>query len=258
MPLPDPFMPNLKVDLLPEIRQPPRILSNYEAGLTAALREAADLYIANRGPPALLDTLVQELQLPVGGGADGDAGAGADGGKSGVISYNVHAINALVMYVGVSGINQAGLEAAVAAKMTDCAQMDIFVALARRLQPQGRYMFLNAAANQLRFPSNHTNYFSCTLLHLFCECTADELVLEQISRVLLERLVVNRPHPWGLMITFIELVQNSRYNFWGYDFTVKDPEVRRLVESVARSCVGPAPIAGASHQGFPRQPGAPN
>ena len=29
MRLPDPFTPNLKVDLLPEISQPPRILSNY-------------------------------------------------------------------------------------------------------------------------------------------------------------------------------------------------------------------------------------
>ena len=26
-------------------------------------------------------------------------------------------------------------------------------------------------------------------------------------RVLLERLIVNRPHPWGLLITFIELIK---------------------------------------------------
>ena len=32
-------------------------------------------------------------------------------------------------------------------------------------------------------------------------------------RVLLERLIVNRPHPWGLLITFIELVKNPRYAF---------------------------------------------
>ena len=24
----------------------------------------------------------------------------------------------------------------------------------------------------------------------------------------------NRPHPWGLLITFIELIKNRRYNFW--------------------------------------------
>jgi hypothetical protein len=34
-----------------------------------------------------------------------------------------------------------------------------------------------------------------------------EIVQEQITRVLLERLIVNRPHPWGLLITFIELIK---------------------------------------------------
>jgi hypothetical protein len=32
--------------------------------------------------------------------------------------------------------------------------------------------------------------------------------------VLVERLIVHRPHPWGLLITFIELIKNPRYNFW--------------------------------------------
>jgi hypothetical protein len=34
-----------------------------------------------------------------------------------------------------------------------------------------------------------------------------EITQEQITRVLLERLIVNRPHPWGLLITFIELIK---------------------------------------------------
>lgn len=33
------------------------------------------------------------------------------------------------------------------------------------------------------------------------------MIQEQITRVLLERLIVNRPHPWGLLITFIELIK---------------------------------------------------
>eukprot|EP00958_Prasinococcus_capsulatus_P004763 scaffold442_cov397-Prasinococcus_capsulatus_cf.AAC.12 len=69
-----------------------------------------------------------------------------------------------------------------------------------------RYLFLNAIANQLRYPNNHTHYFSCVLLFLFAEAT-QEIVQEQITRVLLERLIVNRPHPWGLLITFIELIK---------------------------------------------------
>src|SRR4051794_12442165 len=58
-----------------------------------------------------------------------------------------------------------------------------------------------------------TTLFSCVLLYLFAEAS-QEIVQEQITRVLLERLIVNRPHPWGLLITFIELIKNPRYNFW--------------------------------------------
>ena len=63
-------------------------------------------------------------------------------------------------------------------------------------------------------------------------------IKELITRVLLERLIVNRPHPWGLLITFIELIKNPRYSFWSHQFTSYAPEIERLFESVARSCLG--------------------
>lgn len=66
--------------------------------------------------------------------------------------------------------------------------------LANKLDPEGRYFFLNAIANQLRYPNQHTHYFSCVLLYLFAEAQS-EMVQEQITRILLERLIVHRPHP---------------------------------------------------------------
>ena len=101
-----------------------------------------------------------------------------------------------------------------------------------------------------------------------------EIIQEQITRVLLERLIVNRPHPWGLLITFIELIkvkfnvplalialfavyalwvfyedvfvftvnQNPRYNFWSRSFTRCAPEIEKLFESVSRSCGGPKSV----------------
>ncbi|KAG6431047.1 hypothetical protein SASPL_109122 [Salvia splendens] len=71
-----------------------------------------------------------------------------------------------------------------------------------------------------------------------------ELIQEQITRVLLERLIVNRPHPWGLKITFIELMKmggalnlrhNPRYNFWSRSFTRCTPKIEKLFESVSWS-----------------------
>lgn len=70
---------------------------------------------------------------------------------------------------------------------------------------------------------------------------------EQITRVLVERLIVHRPHPWGLLITFIELMKNPRYNFWAKPFIRAAPEIEKLFESVSRSCMGaPAALPAAS------------
>ena len=56
-------------------------------------------------------------------------------------------------------------------------------------------------------------------------------------RVLLERLIVNRPHPWGLLITFIELIKNPTFKFWSHEFVHCAPEIQKLFDSVARSCM---------------------
>ena len=71
---------------------------------------------------------------------------------------------------------------------------------------------------------------------MFQDCGRDD-VREQITRVLLERLIVHRPHPWGLLISFIELIKNPRYKFWSYGFTRCASEIEKVFESVARSCM---------------------
>ena len=45
----------------------------------------------------------------------------------------------------------------------------------------GRYLFLTAISNQLRYPNSHTHYFSCCLLYLFAQAHT-EAVQEQITR----------------------------------------------------------------------------
>lgn len=49
-----------------------------------------------------------------------------------------------------------------------------------------------------------------------------------IFRIMFERLVSMRPHPWGLLITFIELIRNEQYHFWQYDFVHCAPEIERF------------------------------
>lgn len=102
------------------------------------------------------------------------------------------------------------------------------------LQP--RYALLNAIANQLRYPNAHTLFCSRLLLGAFLDGAGSpsvavaEVVREQLTRVLLERLIVHRPHPWGLLVTFIELIKAPTYGFWGHAFTRLNPDIERLFE----------------------------
>ncbi|XP_057511675.1 uncharacterized protein LOC130793815 isoform X2 [Actinidia eriantha] len=241
MRLPDPSTPNLKIDLLAEISQPPRILSEVDAALKAKLIKGdLDEYLKTRQQgSSFLTELKQKLLLPPG-----------DAARAGT-RYNVPLINSLVLYVGMQAIQQLqartpphaqSLASSVPlAAFLVGAALDIFQTLIMDLDTEGRYLFLNAVANQLRYPNNHTHYFSFILLYLFAESN-QEIIQEQITRVLLERLIVNRPHPWGLLITFIELIKNPRYNFWSRSFTRCAPEIEKLFESVSRSCGGPKPV----------------
>merc|ERR1719245_441508 len=123
------------------------------------------------------------------------------------------------------------------AQIAHTPEMEVFQKL-MEFDDRGRYVSLNALSNQLRYPSSHTHYFSCVILFLFSE-GKDEGVREQVTRVLLERLIVHRPHPWGLLITFIELIKNQRYQFWSHPFTRCATEIEKVFESVARSCMTP-------------------
>ncbi|KAF5959836.1 hypothetical protein HYC85_001045 [Camellia sinensis] len=237
MRLPDPSTPNLKIDLLAEINQSPRIFSEVDAALKAKqMKSDVDEYLKTRYQGTFLSELVQRLLLMQN-----------EATQAGTW-YNIPLINSLVLYVGMQTIQQ--LEAKnphPLAQMTNndsvelLIAMDVFWILIADFDSEGRYLFLNAIVNQLRYPNNHTHFFSYVLLYLFVNAN-QEIIQEQITRVLLERLIVNKPHPWGLLITFIELIKNPKYNFWSRSFTRCAPEIEKLFESVSRSCGGPKPV----------------
>ncbi|XP_076878144.1 CCR4-NOT transcription complex subunit 1 isoform X3 [Brachyhypopomus gauderio] len=253
MRLPDPFTPNLKVDMLSEINIAPRILTNFTGVMPSQFKKDLDSYLKTRSPVTFLSELRSNLQvggapLPRSSSWRGDLTAfkrfcfyflmrqvsNEPGNR-----YNIQLINALVLYVGTQAIGHIHNKGSTPSMstITHSAHMDIFQNLAVDLDTEGRYLFLNAIANQLRYPNSHTHYFSCTMLYLFAEANA-EAIQEQITRVLLERLIVNRPHPWGLLITFIELIKNPAFKFWSHDFVHCAPEIEKLFQSVAQCCMG--------------------
>lgn len=215
MNVPDPFTPNLKIDVIPEMSQNPAILSNV-VGPINAMRNDLDNFLKNRQSTDFLRTLLPRLY------------------KDGSKEIDHCRVNALVLYLGMHAVaRQQNSQIS-----NHSAEMDIMQKL-MELNDHGRYIVLNAVANNLRFPSSHTHYFSCVMLFLFSE-GKDEGVREQVTRVLLERLIVHRPHPWGLVVTFIELIKNQRYQFWSHPFTRCATEIEKVFEGVARSCLTPS------------------
>jgi len=214
MRLPDPATPELKIDRIEDIHKPPNILSSYTMALQRnKFIQEVDSFLQTRTPANFLQDLRARLLLPPQDVYANDT------------KYNVPLINSLVLYIGIFDLSRSS---------SSHIPFEIFCSLSRDLDAEGRYWMLNAIANQLRYPNNQTYYFSGILLRLF-NAAEDEFIKEQITRVLLERLIVSRPHPWGLLITFIELLQNKRYNFWNYRFINCAPEITKLFYGVANA-----------------------
>lgn len=153
------------------------------------------------------------------------------------IHYDVSLINALLLQVAAQlPTDKAAFASNGSGPAAPAVRAVLF--LTERLDAEGRYIMISAISNHLRYPNMHTHYFSCLLLWLFGASAHNEMAQEQITRVLLERLVAHRPHPWGLLITFIELIKNPRFNFWNCSFVHSVPEVQRLFQSVAQTCFG--------------------
>jgi CCR4-NOT transcription complex subunit 1 len=211
---PDPFTPNLKIDLLPETSHSPAILSNV-LGPIENMQKFLEVYLKDalrRNSSGLLPL----LYIP------------------GTTEVDARKCNSLVVYVGAHALARLQSPKISLSKTPD---IELFQKL-MEFDDKGRYVCLNAIANQLRYPSSHTHYFSCVMLYLFSE-SKNVAVKEQVTRVLLERLIVNRPHPWGLLVTFLELIKNQRYGFFSYPFTRCATEIEKVFESVARSCLPP-------------------
>ncbi|CAG0881491.1 unnamed protein product [Cyprideis torosa] len=224
MRLPDPFTPNLKIETIPEVALPPRMAcTSVQVFLNhpPTLRRDLDTYLRTRGPVSFLTDLRSYLQTT-------DA--------SGRTHHDIPLMNALVLHVGekaIEHIRKNGNSPSLSTIAHTC-HMDIFQNLAVDLDSEGRYLFFSSMVNQLRYPNSHTHYFSAALLYLFLE-TNSEQIQEQITRVLLERLIVSRPHPWGLLCTFIELIKNEHYNFWDHEFLKTAPEIEKLFENIYNS-----------------------
>jgi CCR4-NOT transcription complex subunit 1 len=106
--------------------------------------------------------------------------------------------------------------------------------LARELEGEARHDFVNGLMNQLRFPNKHTLFVLDVVIGMFAEQPADEAdesVYEIVTCTLIERLAVQRPHPWGVMVALLEIHKQHSHVFWELPFIKGSIEVRSTIWS---------------------------
>ena len=139
------------------------------------------------------------------------------------ISYNV--ISAVVLFIAHQACDQ----------QPSIEHRDTFKQIVHRLNDETRLCFLNSIVNELRYPNNHTFYFSCIILWIYAEA-GKEIIQEQITSIFFERLQTVGPYPWGLMISFRELIQNPKYKFMQKQYMLNHPAaVQNLFKTKLRN-----------------------
>jgi CCR4-NOT transcription complex subunit 1 len=113
------------------------------------------------------------------------------------------------------------------------APFKLLLHLAQHLPPEGVYGLFSCMANQLRYPCSHTNFFASSMLALFDECPVDKPAREICTRVLLERVMAMRPYPWGVVVSFHELLRNKKYRLMSQPFITSDQSIENVFKLFA-------------------------
>ncbi|KAG4304332.1 hypothetical protein PORY_002307 [Pneumocystis oryctolagi] len=225
--LPDPFQSGLKIDRLLESTQNPMIRTDIDSVLKEfGLKDKLNNYLSGEKTDDITVDIISKLRT---------SNNNVFKESKSKNRINIPFINSLVLYIGIKTIEDFQLQNNNSPFIFSptSASMTLFTKLHNDLDFEGRYYFLEAITNQLRYPNSHTYYFSSVLLCLFENSTDENNIMkEQITRILLERFICNRPHPWGLLITFIELLKNSYYNFWSLPFIKSIPEIESWFNSL--------------------------
>ncbi|GAA6061543.1 hypothetical protein JCM10212_002750 [Sporobolomyces blumeae] len=193
--LPDPLQASLKLELLPETQLAPAFLTDFTIALnTANLRGPLDQYLSTKQPAEFVSTLKERLALP-----------GAQDKPERDPKCNVPLINSLVLYLGTVALNATKAKTGTVSYDANADAVKVLKQLVHEVDPEARYYLLSACANHLRYPSSHTFWFSSFLLDTFGDAPV-EAVREQMLRVLLERTMVSKPQPFGILYTFSQLL----------------------------------------------------
>ena len=223
--VPDPYQPGFKADAIREITINPVIAGHPEQLLIqTGIKKSVDIYI--RVPSNhLLDQILLVLKL---GAPSSESGIGYKG-----THYDLKLLNSLVLYIGLTAIEEK--PHSNTSFNSKSSQVALLISLMQKADIELQFQILQSMANNLSYPNSLTHWFSSIFLYFFGRKSlsqTNEDVQQVITRVLLERIICNKPHPWGVVVTFIELLGNKNYDFFDLPFTKTDSDFKRIFSSL--------------------------
>ena len=157
------------------------------------------------------------------------------------VNFNFNLINALVLHVGLA-VAEDTLPSHAHGFNNKSAHVTLLVDLLNYGNTEFRYHMVCAMADQLRYPSVLTQWFVSVALYMFTNDGAwntgdvHREMQEIWLRVLLERVMVTKPHPWGLTVLFVALLRNKDVDLLSLPFVKSvDETFRQIFEALGRN-----------------------
>lgn len=241
MMLPNPYDPTLSLEDIAACKEPPKVFYDLIAEFST-LKKPVDNYL--RIPSnSLLKTIISntyrnEYELKNGIGYD-------------YLSVDNNIVRAIVVHVGIEVGSEYQRMSSSAVFNTKSAYYTLLFNLIHDGTVELQYQVIEAMVEQLRYPNVHTYWFIFALRNMFVsEEWGDQLleVQEIILRNLLERIIVNRPHTWGISVIFTQLITSKEINLLDLPFVKNLPEVRNLLSPLYRHTSTGNSIDNSNHQ----------
>ncbi|GCE98075.1 CCR4-NOT core subunit cdc39 [Zygosaccharomyces mellis] len=223
--LPNPYDPGLSMESIDLCQEPPKVYYDPVHDLKS-LKKPVDNYL--RIPSnSLLRTVVSGLYRAE---YEMRNGVGYD-----YFTTDMKLVRAIVLHVGL----EAGLEnqkmSSSAVFNTKSSYYTLLFNLIHEGVTELKYQIIQVMIEQLRYPNSHTYWFSYALKNMFVSENwggQRSEVQEIILRALLERIIVNRPHAWGVSVLFSQLLRGKDVNLLELPFVKKFPEINVILSQL--------------------------
>lgn len=227
MTVPNPYDVDLNMEDIPACKELPEVFFDPVIDLHS-LKKPVDNYL--RIPSnSLLRTILSAIYKDT---YDIKKGVGYD-----FLSVDSKLIRAIVLHVGI----EAGIEykrtSSNAVFNTKSSYYTLLFNLIQNGSIEMKYQIILSIVEQLRYPNIHTYWFSFVLMNMFKSDEWNDQKLEVreiILRNFLKRIIVNKPHTWGVSVFFTQLINNNDISLLDLPFVQSVPEIKLILQQLVK------------------------